>query len=30
LMPQIRDAASVFPNRSTRYRAWIERGVGRP
>src|SRR5262245_50767878 len=29
LMPQISDAANVFPKRSTRYRAWIERGVGR-
>jgi hypothetical protein len=29
LIPQIKDAAKVFPNSNTRYRAWIERGVGR-
>ena len=28
LIPQINDAASVFPSRSTRYVRWIERGVG--
>ena len=28
LIPQIRDAASVFPKRSSRYVRWIERGVG--
>jgi hypothetical protein len=28
LIPQISDAASVFPSRSRRYVRWIERGVG--
>jgi hypothetical protein len=30
LMPQISDAARVFPNISPRYVPWIERGVGSP
>jgi hypothetical protein len=28
LIPQISEAASVFPSRSSRYVRWIERGVG--
>jgi hypothetical protein len=28
LMPQISDAASVFPSRSRRYVRWMKRGVG--
>ncbi len=29
LMPQMNDAASVFPSIRTRYVRWMERGVGR-
>jgi hypothetical protein len=28
LIPQMNDAASVFPSSRTRYVRWIERGVG--
>jgi hypothetical protein len=28
LIPQMSEAASVLPSRSTRYVRWIERGVG--